>query len=263
MTNIKPEANYEFIPLTSKEIVEAYASNSTVTARVEDILAGEEVVKVKLGNGIMATLPFSEVSIYPLRYSQRRPNDLSTNVRCLYMKKIRVKITSVDGDNITVSRKLNMLEAYEKLLNAKRVSMYITEAIEKSAFGDIGEGITGKILINDVCRTHLHHVRERLSHGQTIEVIIKDVDDEQRFAVSYRETFKEFQKEDYPVGMKVRARIGDWIKVASVSTYYAEITPQVPGILTIDEHRHMKYGTKVECVVTGANEKGLYLKLAN
>ena len=262
MTRIRPESQYDFIPLTHKEIVEAYASNSAVTAYVEEIYPDLEVVKVKLGNDITATLPFSEFTIYPLRYSNKYSDNIPTNIRCMYTQKIRVKITYVDGDNVTVSRKQNMQEAYENLLVTQRTPMLITEVIQKTGFGDVGDGITGKILINDVCRTHIRHVKERLSKGEIIDVVILGADAEQRFAVSYKDTFKEYQKEDYPVGTKICGRIGDWIKVGSTSTYYVEVTPQVPAILTIFEHCHLKYGTTVECVVTGANEKGLYLKLA-
>lgn len=261
MTEIKPEINHQFVPLTREEIMEAYTSGATVTGFVESIKTSKELVEVLLGNGIMATLPFSEVTMYPLRFSKKRNSTIPTNIRCLSMRKIRVKITEVDGDSITVSRKKNMLEAYNKLLTHKRASMYVTEVIEKSAFGDIGEGVTGKLLINEVCRTHIHHVKERITIGQTIDVVLMDADDEQRFAVSYRQAFKPYNKKDYPIGMVVKAKVGDWIRITDTSCYYVDIAPQVPGIMTIREHKHLEYGCDIECTVTGANDKGLYLEL--
>lgn len=260
MTEIKPEIKHDYIPLTREQIREAYTSGATVTGFVESINEAKEQFEVRLGNEIMATLPFSEVTIYALRFSKKNKSTVPTNIRCLHMRKIRVKVTGVDGDSITVSRKQNMLEAYNKLLGCKRVSMYITEVIEKSAFGDIGEGITGKLLINEVCRSHIHHVKERLSIKRTIDVVILGADDEQRFAVSYKQACKPYCKDDYPIGSIVKAKVGDWIKVTDTSCYYVDIAPQVPGIMTIHEHKHLDYGSDIQCIVTGANDKGLYLE---
>ncbi len=261
MTEIRPEIRHDFVPLTREEIASAYKTGATVTGFVESISSANKVLEVRLGNGIMGILPFSEATMYPLRYSKKHKSKVPTNIRCLSMRKIRVKITKISGDEITLSRKKNMLEAYLKLQNMEKSSMYITEVIEKSAFGDIGEGLTGKILVNEVCRTHIHHVKQRLSVGQFIDVAMMDVDSEKRFAASYRQTFKPFRKEDYPVGMVVTGKIGDWIQVADTSKYYVEITPQVAAILTVYKHHHLDYGTEVECIVTGANDKGLYLEL--
>lgn len=258
---IKPEIHHVYTPLTHEQIITAYKNGYTVTGVVENVLGDEKIVQVRLGDDILAKLPFSEVTIYPLRYSKKVQSDLPTNIRCLMQKKIRVKITKVKDDEIILSRKLNMIEAYFKLLFEKTVMMYITEVIEKSVFGDIGEGLCGKMLINEICRTHIHHAKHRMKIGQTVEVLLTGVDQERRFAVSYRQTFKPFCKEDYPVGMMLTGTVGDWIKVGNTSTYYVEITPQVPAILTIYKRCHLKYGTKVECVVKGANDKGLFVEL--
>lgn len=260
MTDIRPEIKHDFVPLTREYIASAYATGTTVTGFVERVLPEEKVVEVKLGDDIMGILPFTEVTMYPLRYSRRNKSNIPTNIRCLISKKIRVKITRITGDEITLSRKQNMVEAYYKLLNMKTASMYITEVIEKSAFGDIGEGLTGKILINEVCRTHIRHVKQRLSIGQIIDVAILGIDSEKCFSASYRQTFTPFCKEDYPVGTAITGTVGDWIVVADISKYFMEITPQVAGILIINKHQHLKHGTKMACIVTGANERGLYLE---
>lgn len=263
MTDLRPEILHDFVSLTQVELNTAYAKGFTITGFVENILPEKEILEVRLGNDIIGILPFSEATMYPLRYSQKYESTIPTNVRCLVKKKVRVKVTKISGDEITLSRKQNMLEAYYKLHNVKNVSMHITQVIEKSAFGDIGEGLAGKILINEVCKTHIHHVNQRLSIGQIIDVVMLGVDSEKRFAVSYKQTFAPFRKEDYPIGTIVTGRIGDWIKVADTSKYFVEVTPQVPAILIINKHHHLEYGTEAECVVTGASDKGLYLELLN
>lgn len=262
MNEIKPEFHHDFALLTHEEIVEAHKNGCTVTGFVEKVIADKQVLEVRLGIGLVAILPFAEATIYPLRYSKKKASLLPTNIRCLIKRKIRVKITEVNGDFIAVSRKQNMLEALEYIRNIKRTPMYITNVIPKSVFGDIGEGIVGKIIINEVCRSHIKNVREYLSKGQTIDVVILEADDEQRFNVSYRQAFKPYCQEDYSTGMVVRGRIGDWINITDTSHYYVNIAPQVSGILTIKAHKHLEYGTNVECIVTGTCEKGLYLELA-
>lgn len=261
MTKIKPEISYDFVPLTREEIIAAHTNGTTVTGFVEKISRSKEVIEVRLGEGLKGILPFSEATMYPLRQSKSRKAKAPVNIRCLAMKKIRVKVIKISGDEIILSRKQNMLEACSKLNVMPKASMHITQVIEKSAFGDIGEGLTGKILINEVCRTHIHHVKQRLAVDQIIDVVVLGPDSENRYAASYRQTFKPYCEEDYPIGMKVTATVGDWLYVLDISKYYVEITPQVSGILVVDQHYHLDYGTKVDCVVTGANEKGLYLKL--
>lgn len=133
MTDIRPEICHDFVPLTRDYVASAYATGTTVTGFVERILPEQKVLVVKLGDGIMGILPFTEVTMYPLRYSRRNTSNIPTNIRCLMSKKIRVKITKISGSEIILSRKQNMLEAYDTLLNTKTTSMYITEVIEKSA----------------------------------------------------------------------------------------------------------------------------------
>lgn len=261
MSKILPEIHHEFTNLSIEKVKNAYENGDTVTGFVKGVCPEKEVVYVRLGDGIVAMLPFSETTIYPMRYSKKHTSNLPTNVKCLLKRKIRVKISSIEGNTITVSRKKNMMEAYNHIYGCagQRISMYVTEVINKTAFGDVGEGICGKLFINDVCRSHIKHVNEIIKERETIEVIIKDYDDEHRVSVSYRDAFKPYDKEDYKLGDTIVVTIGDWIKVADTSDYYVSVTPQVPGIMIANHHIHLDYGSKAECTITGTSDKGLYL----
>lgn len=259
MSKILPEIHHKFRELTIEEVKEAYENGDTVTGFVDSISLEKEQVSILFGQDIMATMPFSEATIYPLRYSKRSQSKLPTNIKCLLKRKIRVKISSITADEIIVSRKKNMMEAYNHLQDCRQVSMYVTEVIPRTAFGDIGEGVTGKLFINDVCRNHIHNVGEYISERSTIDVVITGYDDEHRASVSYIKAFKPYCKEDYMVGDIIQVTIGDWIKVADTSAYYVSITPQVAGIMNVNRNLYLDYGSKAECVITGAGNKGLHL----
>ncbi|MBQ8043969.1 MAG: hypothetical protein IJ272_07480 [Clostridia bacterium] len=258
--NIKPEFHHNYKNLTRAEVMDAHTSGRTITGFVEGVIENRNALKVHIGQELYAQLPFSEVTIYPLRYNSRNKSELPTNIRCLLHRKVRVKVTVVTSTYIEVSRKKNMEEALEEIKKCEKLPMYVTQVIDRSAFGDIGEGICGKLFINEVSQCHIHKVGEYISAGQTIDVVILEPDNEQRVNVSYKQSFKPYCKEDYYIGMNICCKVGDWIQVADTSSYYVNIAPQVSGIMTINEHKHIKYGSDVECVVTGVGEKGLFLK---
>lgn len=262
MYNIKPEIYYDYQNLTIEEVKNAHKSRQTITGFVESVSESGDELIVRLGNDLQARLPFSEVSIYPLRYSKKFESAIPTNVHCLLNRKIRAKVLKITKDGIFLSRKKNMEQALKKIQMQSRIQMYITEVITKTAFGDVGEGIVGKLYINDVCRSHIHSVRECIKRGQTIEVIALGFDNENRLGVSYRQAHAPYKLEDYPVGTHLIAKVGDYLQVAKISKYYVSVTPQVSGLLIIRDRKHLEYGSEINCVVTDATERGLYLELA-
>ena len=259
MSTFMPESYYKFSPMSMEDITSAYERHETVTGFVESIDVENEVLYVRLGSENLASMPFSEVTIYPFRYTKKDSSTLPTNIRCIIHKQIRVKITDINNEVITVSRKQNMQEAHNILLKKDKVSMYITNIIPKTVFGDIGEGINAKIFINEISRTHLKSSREFFKKGQAIDVILLGTDDEMRFIASYKRSFPPYRKEDYTVGMTIRGKVGDWIKICSTSAYYVSITPQVSGIMNIPQRMYLDYGCDVECIVNEATDKGLEL----
>jgi len=258
MEKLMPESSYTFTLLDREQITQG----RTVTGFVEKILPDQQIVQVRLGVGLIATMPFSEATMYPLRLKTDRLSAIPTNVLCLFRQTVRVKVVEITEDSIIVSRKANMQQAYEQLKAIKHTRMYILGVIAKTAFGDIGEGVVGKLFINEVCHCHVNDVRDFFSKGQTIDVVLLEPDDEQRFSVSYKQTYKPYCQQDYHVGMTVSGKVMRWIEITTKSKYFVYITPQVSGILTINHHQHIDYGTAVECVVTGVGDKGLFLELS-
>ena len=259
MYKIMPEANYECQNLSMDEIRQAYVNGDTITGFVEHILVDSQELIVRLGQDIFACLPFAETTIYPFKYSKKLGPALPTTIRNLLGRIIRAKITNIQSGNILLSRKKNMEEAYHHLCSLKRAKLYITQVISKSVFGDIGEGLVGKMHISEVCKCHIKTPYEFLRPDHTVDVAILSVDNEMHFATSYRQTFAPYKQEDYPIGIKIKCRIGEWVKIADISKYFVSVTPQVAGFLIINKHMYLDYGSEVECKVIDSSDKGLLL----
>ncbi len=259
MKKIKPEIYHDYTSLSMQNIQEAMYTNSTVTGFVESISAEEKALNVRLGSRIIAKMPYYEATIYPLRYSKKTNTHIPTNVCCLLRQKIRVKVTNICGSTITVSRKKNMREALTKFDKMDIIPAYITGVINRTVFADCGEGIMGVIYINDICKCHIRSAFEYFQQHQSIHAAVLGVDSEGRVNLSYRQTFQAYSPDDYPVGTSIECKVGDYISDSEVPFYFVNVTPQVSGIMHCVTP--LSYGQKVECHVTGATPKGLFLKL--
>jgi len=254
-----PEARYDFTPLTFPEINTAYASNKTITGEVTEI-CNDNTLKVNLGNEIYGILPFDETTIYPLTYSKSNHYKLPKQVHSLVWEKVRVKITHIDGDNIYLSRKANMQEAYKYLKTCSHVLFYINGMSSTRAFGDIGDGIVAALDIKEVCRTRIRNISEFFHVGNTIWTKIISEDDSSRFFVSYKEAIQPYNPDNYKLFDTCRVKIGEPVDDVH-SGYFVHVTPTVSGILDTSVYTpYLCYGDIVECYIIRANEKGLKLR---
>jgi len=263
MFTIMPEVQHSYKSLCIEEVIEAFENNEPITGFVERINANAQVVNVRLGVGVLAYMPFSEVTLYPLRYNKSFSSTIPTNAAQLLNKKIRIRVTSIVDDYITVSRKQNMQLAFQTLVEKQTATMHITEIIEKSVFGDIGDGINGKIYISEVCQTHIKSASEILNLGDIINVVILKPDAQKRLSVSYRQTFPPYVKDDYPKGIIIKGKITDAIEKNNRKFYYVYISPQVSGILCLRNDELFRYGDKIQCTVVDTSDRGLYLKFCH
>ena len=258
-----PEICYKYKSLSLEDIFNAYADKQTVTGHVEKLLPEEKKVVVRLGDDIVAHMPYSEATIYPLRYSENLASPIPTNVFSLIGKNIRVKVTRLNGPFITVSRKANMLTAFEHTCKCDLATFHIVRIDRKCAFGDIGAGIIGRIIIDEVCRTHIKYITEYLHKNDVIQVRILERTEDNYFNASYRRACKPYNKDDYTVGMLVTGKVCDYVRDSKKPGFYVNIAPQVSGIMNVKSgQHHFRYGTMVECYVRNASEQGLHLEFS-
>lgn len=258
---IFPEVTYEFVSLSRKSIETAYEEYQTITGYVEGILADKEILRVKLGEGIFGTLPFSEVSIYPFNYNSRSKfSNIPVQVYTLLNKVIRVKVFKITDNDIILSRKANMIQALKHLKNCTTVRFHIASLGQTIAFGDIGDGICACLKSKDVCKARIRNISEYFHKGDVIWTNIVNVNYTNRFLVSYKATFAPYDPADYQVGDVYRVRVLDPVD-DDISGYYIDAFPNVSGIMDASPDMPLfYYGERIECSVRNARPSGLKLK---
>lgn len=269
MAQIFPENSYKLKALSYQEIVKACENSTTVTGRVVKILsefkellvAFDDVKSIDELNcsTICGYLPFDQVSIYPDKYSKDPNRKSPITVGILLGKKVRVKITEVTVNRITLSRKKNMEEAYEHLCGCTSTNFYVTSLTTYNAFGDIGEGITARLNIKEATKARIKNIAEIVRPKDVIRVSLLKHNSEKCFEVSYKQLFKEFNPNDYFKGMAVRGVVNEPTNM-SYTAFYISLTPQVSGILDVTSWMpELRYGDTVECSVSRVTERGLNL----
>ena len=257
-SQIFPESCYNFKKLSREQVIEAKENGDTLTGYVESILGETEELEVTLGDNLSARLPFSEVTIYPLHHTANSNRVYPIQIEILLHKKIRVKVTDVTGDQITLSRKQNMLEAYEHLAKCDSAYFHITNVEQAFAYGDIGDGINARLYIREISRNHIKSVSEEFHRGDKVWVAIISANDKKQFELSYRKMFRPYNPDDYKPGDPVQCKVT--VPVDDMMTgYYTSVTPQVRGI--VDTDQVLQYGDRILCTVNRAAEKGLKLRL--
>lgn len=265
-SKILPESEYTFKELSWLDIENAWRDAETITGKVTDILADKQILIVFLGkseNGgdIMGILPFSEVTIYPFKYSSNPNRVLPLQIATLKNKLIRVKVAYIKDEYIKLSRKANMLNAIEHIKECEFGFFDIQSLTEKMCFGDIGDGVVGCISIKNVSKSRIMNVCERLHKGdKTWTKILSFNEERQSFFLSYKETFKEYNSKDYKPGDTISCTVCTPVDAAH-SGYFVEVTPQVSGIVDANNLTPiLAYGDSVECIIKTTNKNGLKLR---
>ena len=243
--------------ITVTGLIEACKENKTVTGIVVAIMQEELIVKF---GDIQAHLPFAEVTMYPLTYSKNKERKFPVQICTLLHKKVRVKVIEVNKDEITVSRKKNMIEACEVLKNCETVHCKVTNLAPKNLFCDIGDGINSILNIKEINKGRSQNVADFFHKGDLFSAKILFFDDLGRFNISYKAMFKEYSPEDYFPGDALECRV--FCPVDNRMTgFYVSITPQVSGILDVTPWMPaLKYGQMLEAIVKKAGPKGLTLR---
>lgn len=263
MTTFKilPEACYDLTDLSREDVTAAFNKNETITGYVEDIQEKNEKLLVKLGHRLYGYLPFSEVTPYTFIYTSKPGRYLPVQIYTLFHKKIRVKVTYVDNATISLSRKANMLEATNYLKENKDAILHITSMLPAVVFGDIGDGVVGRLSIKHISRVRIKSTYDYFSPGENIKVkILEPAQEDYGFFVSHVQAFKKYDPYDYHNSEVVSGIIRDPLDSKN-DAYYVDIAPNVSSIMDVtDNCPPLSYGDKVLCYVKQAGPKGLHLR---
>ena len=265
-SKILPESEYTFKELSWLDIENAWRDAETITGKVTEILTDKEVLIVLLGksdNGgdIVGILPFSEVTIYPFKYSSNPNRILPLQIATLKNKLIRVKVAYIKDEYIKLSRKANMLNAIEHLKECEFAFFVVQSLTEKMCFGDIGDGIVGCISIKNISKSRIANVCERLHKGdKTWTKILSFNEERQSFFLSYKDVFREYDPKNYKHGDTIVCTVCTPVD-SSHSGYFAEVSPQVSGIVDSNNLTPiLAYGDKIECFIKTTSKNGLKLR---
>ena len=256
--DLKPECKYYVdYSVTMEDVEFAYCHNETLTGYVIRNDRENKELIVVLGDNVLGRLPWSEVTIKALstKYPQKR--DVPDQIAFLAAKNIRVKVTKITEDGIMLSRKANMLEAWNEISKRPKDFIYTSAFLNANSAGtmlfyDIGDGIVAACNLYEFTNSRVE-VNEWLSYGEVHKmVILKKNPENYVIEVSRKQACQKNYKDFKPLDI-VDVKIGKPVKddANKIEGYRVEVTPLVDGIalLPYDGPKRFRYGKIVKACV--------------
>ena len=239
------------------KIVGVYRDGGLVKGKVKSVVKGGLMVNV----GVEAFLPGSQVDIIP-------PRDLNEYVGKVYEFKI-VKVND-DRKNIVLSRR-EVIEAeradqrqrfLETVKEGDKVEGIVKNITDFGAFVDL-RGMDGLLHITDMSWGRVNHPSEMLHIGQSLEVVILEVDREkERVSLGLKQMtdnpWADIERK-YPINSHVKGRVTKLLPYGA----FVELEKGVEGLVHISEMswtrklRHpsqmVRQGDEVEVVILGVD----------
>ena len=231
----KEKADYK---QTWDKIVKVYQDGGLVRGKVKAVVKGGLTVNV----GVEAFLPGSQVDIIP-------PKDLSEYVGNVYEFKI-VKVND-ERKNIVLSRRevieAERSEQRQTFLQSVKIGDKVVGAIKNitdfGAFVDLA-GMDGLLHITDMSWGRINHPSELLHIGQSVDVVILDVDREkERVSLGLKQMsdnpWEDIERK-YPIGQQVKGQVTKLLPYGA----FIEIERGVEGLVHVSELSWVKRITR-------------------
>ena len=220
------------------EIVGVYRDGGLVKGKVKSVVKGGLMVNV----GVEAFLPGSQVDIIP-------PRDLNEYVGKVYEFKI-VKVND-DRKNIVLSRR-EVIEAeradqrqrfLETVKEGDKVEGIVKNITDFGAFVDL-RGMDGLLHITDMSWGRVNHPSEMLHIGQSLEVVILEVDREkERVSLGLKQMtdnpWADIERK-YPINSHVKGRVTKLLPYGA----FVELEKGVEGLVHVSELSWVKRITR-------------------
>ena len=220
------------------KIVGVYRDGGLVKGKVKSVVKGGLMVNV----GVEAFLPGSQVDIIP-------PRDLNEYVGKVYEFKI-VKV-NYDRKNIVLSRR-EVIEAeradqrqrfLETVKEGDKVEGIVKNITDFGAFVDL-RGMDGLLHITDMSWGRVNHPSEMLHIGQSLEVVILEVDREkERVSLGLKQMtdnpWADFERK-YPINAHVKGRVTKLLPYGA----FVELEKGVEGLVHVSELSWVKRITR-------------------
>ena len=220
------------------KIVGVYRDGGLVKGKVKSVVKGGLMVNV----GVEAFLPGSQVDIIP-------PRDLNEYVGKVYEFKI-VKVND-DRKNIVLSRR-EVIEAeradqrqrfLETVKEGDKVEGLVKNITDFGAFVDL-RGMVGLLHITDMSWGRVNHPSEMLHIGQSLEVVILEVDREkERVSLGLKQMtdnpWADIERK-YPINSHVKGRVTKLLPYGA----FVELEKGVEGLVHVSELSWVKRITR-------------------
>ncbi len=231
-----------------EKIVKVFNEGGLVKGKIKSIVKGGLTVNV----GVEAFLPGSQVDIIP-------PKELDGYLGNVYEFKI-VKIND-ERKNIVLSRRevieAERAEQRQRFLETVKIGDKVQGVVKNitdfGAFVDLG-GMDGLLHITDMTWGRLNHPSEMIMIGQSLEVLILDVNKEkERVSLGIKQLQSnpwENIEAKFPIGQRVKGRISKLVPYGA----FVELAEGVEGLVHVSELSWTKRITRPSDVLTTGQE---------
>lgn len=252
----------------SSQLEEAWRTGIPVEGMVEKEIKGG--YEIKLGGSTRAFCPFSQIALRRVE----NPESL-IGTRLVF----RISEYAENGRNIVVSRRALLEEEQRRLKDEAQagisegmtVSGTVTSLQDFGAFVDIG-GLEGLIPISEIGWSRVNDVRDVLSVGQQVQVVIKTIDREkERISLSLKDTLSDpwdqaldrFPEGSFHTGKVSRlAPFGAFITLGEGVDGLIHISKLGAGKRINNPREVLKEGEVVEVKIEGVNRTERRISLA-
>lgn len=213
-----------------EEIEKAFEEKATVTGKVVKIVKGGLIA---VANGIQVFIPSSQVAgRFVEDLSVYDGTDLTFNIIELDRAKHRI----IGGRKALLAKEAEEKKAavFATLEAGKKVTGTVSRITDFGAFVDLG-GVDGLIHISEMSWGRISNPKEVLSEGDTVEVIVLDVDKEKsKISLSLKDVTPNpwtMAAEKYVVGSVVEGKVVRMVPFGA----FIELEPGVDGLVHISQ----------------------------
>lgn len=251
-----------------EDIEKAYEEKTVVKGMITEVVKGGLISVV---NGIRVFIPSSQVSNkYIEDLSSFKGKELEFNIIELELDRGKRRI--IGGRKAIVEREANEKRnaLFERLEVDTKTTGTVSRITDFGAFIDLG-GVDGLIHISEMSWGRISNPREILKEGQTVEVIVLDVDKEKgKISLSLKDANLNpwnFASEKYATGNIVKGKVVRMVPFGA----FIELEPGVDGLVHISQiaNKHvekpedeLKIGEVIEVKVLEVNPEQKKISLS-
>lgn len=241
---IMPESFYSLdTEMSFDKIKRAKDSDDFLVVKVISWDSKKECLQVNLGNDITGIIPLSEFTIYPTK----RSGQLAPSVYTFISKTVCACVIDSSSDNIVLSRRRNMLKAFNYLSSTQDeiISCEISHIVGYGFFADVGHGLAGLMHISEIAVSRTKEPGEfGFKVGQLIDSKIISINNANyHISLSHKDAFNNIA-DLYSIGDIIPGTILSPVD-ENKSGYFIHIHPAFGGIMDPPSEEEIPYGTKV------------------